>query len=891
MLKNLKIRSQLYLLIIVSAVAFLIMMIGMLSSDMKRASSYENLYKVVLLSTQASILLHETQKERGATAGYLGSKGKNFKEILFNQRKQTNLKISQMKKLVASIDISQLDKNIQMTLKNALYTLKSIGEVRGKVDSLSIKTSKAINYYTMMNNKFLDLVLESSKISQSPDITKDFVAYTNFLLSKERAGIERAVGSNTLARDNFAPGMRVKLNNLISAQNSYMENFLKYASDDSKKFYTKTVVGKSIDEINRLRNVLLNSSKKKEIVSQMKELAGYGGLIHNFKNYVIRGLSKYEPKIKSQYVHMMELIDEYKALDNVSDDEKRLLNDIESVFTKYFNGVAQVSKAIKSKSSVKQLDKIVKVNDTPAINALNKLDNSFFTDSAEYWFEVVTKKINKLKQVDDYLSKNLIQKTKNKIDELQTLIILKSLSILLFIIIILSIGYLIISNIIDSLNSLEIGIKNFFKFLNREINDLKIPITKSNDEINDIKKLLNNEATKIVINLQKDLGVYGEIMSFAEKMSAGNFSARICLKADNPRINHVTNSLNGFANKLQKNSDEILFVLDKYSNYNYLDMVSTKGLDGYLLRLAENTNFLGNSINEMLVDNKKNGLTLDSSSQILLQNVDDLNKNANEAATSLEQTAAALEEITSNISNNTENVIKMAQYASKLSDSSNEGKELASKTTRAMSNINEEVNSINEAITIIDQIAFQTNILSLNAAVEAATAGEAGKGFAVVAQEVRNLASRSAEAANDIKALVENAKRRANEGKDISKKMIEGYSNLNDNISQTLELISSIEIASKEQQSGIIQVNDTVNALDQKTQQNASIAAEANSIAVQTDQIAKLVLTNVNEKEFKGKNEIQLESLEQTTSKKNINSDGTIINNFTKDNTDTWESF
>ncbi|MFW2608565.1 methyl-accepting chemotaxis protein, partial [Aliarcobacter butzleri] len=91
------------------------------------------------------------------------------------------------------------------------------------------------------------------------------------------------------------------------------------------------------------------------------------------------------------------------------------------------------------------------------------------------------------------------------------------------------------------------------------------------------------------------------------------------------------------------------------------------------------------------------------------------------------------------------------------------------------------VNLINEAIGVIDNIAFQTNILSLNAAVEAATAGEAGKGFAVVAGEVRNLASRSAEAAKEIKAIVENATSKANQGKSIATNMIEGYKELNQN--------------------------------------------------------------------------------------------------------------
>ena len=135
-----------------------------------------------------------------------------------------------------------------------------------------------------------------------------------------------------------------------------------------------------------------------------------------------------------------------------------------------------------------------------------------------------------------------------------------------------------------------------------------------------------------------------------------------------------------------------------------------------------------------------------------------------------------------------------------------------------MDEINTQVNAINDAITIIDQIAFQTNILSLNAAVEAATAGEAGKGFAVVAQEVRNLASRSAEAAKEIKTIVENASQKADDGKKIANKMIEGYPTLNESISQTINLISDIEKASKEQQSGIVQINDSINALDKQTQ-------------------------------------------------------------------------
>ena len=216
--------------------------------------------------------------------------------------------------------------------------------------------------------------------------------------------------------------------------------------------------------------------------------------------------------------------------------------------------------------------------------------------------------------------------------------------------------------------------------------------------------------------------------------------------------------------------------------------------------------------------------------------------------------------------------------------------------------------AINEAIEVIDQIAFQTNILSLNAAVEAATAGEAGKGFAVVAQEVRNLATRSAEAAKEIKAIVERATVKANEGKNIATNMIDGYKNLNSNISSTMNLISDIENASKEQLLGIEQINDAVNQLDQldqQTQQNAMIASQSHDIALSTDEIAKLIVSDANQKEFEGKNEVKAKNagikkevkehiIASTpkkiikTSKPNINSTKEITSSSSNDE---WESF
>ena len=434
------------------------------------------------------------------------------------------------------------------------------------------------------------------------------------------------------------------------------------------------------------------------------------------------------------------------------------------------------------------------------------------------------------------------------------------IAVVLLIVVIIGATIIINNGIVKRLVQFQDGLEDFFKYVNKEVNDVKELDNDSSDEIGLMAKVVNSNIIKAKKGIEEDRAIIDETIKVLGEFEQGDLRQRITTEVNNPALNELRNVLNQMGETLEKNIDNILVVLDEFCNYDYTNKVDTSGLKEHLEKLANGVNALGCATTQMLLDNKKNGLIIENSSESLLNNVDILNQSSNNTAASLEETAAVLEEITANVSSTTSKVDQMSSFAGRVTTSANEGEILASKTTTAMDEINTQVSSINEAISVIDQIAFQTNILSLNAAVEAATAGEAGKGFAVVAQEVRNLASRSADAAKDIQQLVETANLKANEGKNIADEMIKGYSSLNSNIAKTIELISDVATASKEQEVGIVQINDAVNSLDQQTQKNASVANETKNIALKASSLAQGIVQKADEKIFEGKDNIDISS-------------------------------
>ncbi|XPV69235.1 MAG: cache domain-containing protein [Halarcobacter sp.] len=449
----------------------------------------------------------------------------------------------------------------------------------------------------------------------------------------------------------------------------------------------------------------------------------------------------------------------------------------------------------------------------------------------------------------DNIEENIVKMQEHTDEQISSIIT----KISIFTIVSIFIIYLVYSFLIKRL------IINPLEYLDEAIND----VSSGNSENKEIKKLSNDEIGKVVDSFNayikklqdgyaQDAKVIEEVENIIQKVNNGFYVYKVEKNSDNPLIQKLRESINSMIDATNKKLEEINNILLHYGNSDFEykskeENISSNGIIGSILTSSKQ---LGSTVSEFLSMIVTTGEKLNNDIDVLSTSSNKLSSSANEQAASLEETAAAVEEITSIIKSSNEKVERMSILANELNKSSKDGEELASKTTYAMDDIDKQVKSITDAITVIDQIAFQTNILSLNAAVEAATAGEAGKGFAVVAQEVRNLASRSAEAAKEIKSIVESATAKANEGKLIANDMIGGYNELNSKISETIELISDVTTASKEQETGIVQINDVVNSLDRATQVNASSATEISTLSNEVTSLSKDLLSIADRAKF-----------------------------------------
>ena len=256
--QNISFKKKIFILLTIPLLGFLFSSVSSILQSISATQEMNRLAHLTKLSIVYSDLVHELQKERGITAGFLSSKGTKFTNKLSGQRqaveKQNNIRIDYWR-------INQFEETTITALNSKInQQLSQLQNIRSQVDEQSISAGKAISYYTETNKLLLSISTLLSEISTDAAVSKQIIAYYNFIQGKERAGIERAVLSNTFIEDKFPEGMLVKFIKLVSEQNTYMSNFNAFANGDNKNFYHQQLTNPAVTEVLRLRKVALEKS-------------------------------------------------------------------------------------------------------------------------------------------------------------------------------------------------------------------------------------------------------------------------------------------------------------------------------------------------------------------------------------------------------------------------------------------------------------------------------------------------------------------------------------------------------------------------------------------------------------------------------------------------------